>query len=170
MINELLTKYRSEILEIWVRNMYATYPAQTEKFLKKEKDPFANPVGVTIKHSFTSVFDELAGKMETQVIDSSLEDIIRIRAVQELPPSDALSFISLLKQTLVTVFTENHENNISTEEWLSLLAKIDDISLRSFDIYMKCREKIYSLKADEIKRTNYRFLQKANSDTNNESV
>jgi len=36
------------------------------------------------------------------------------------------------------------------------------MALISFDIYMKCREKIYELKTDELRRMTYRLLQKAN--------
>jgi len=33
---------------------------------------------------------------------------------------------------------------------LELEQKIDDMSLLAFDIYMKCREKLYELKATEL--------------------
>ena len=40
--------------------------------------------------------------------------------------------------------------------------RIDELALLSFDIYMKCRERIYEIKADEARRMVFRLLQKAN--------
>jgi hypothetical protein len=41
-------------------------------------------------------------------------------------------------------------------------SKIDDLALLSFDIYMKCREKIYELKSNEVRNMTFRLLQRAN--------
>jgi hypothetical protein len=47
------------------------------------------------------------------------------------------------------------------EELAAFDAAIDDLALFSFDIYMKCREKIYELKANEARSMTFRLLQQA---------
>jgi hypothetical protein len=56
---------------------------------------------------------------------------------------------------------EIRENSLS-EEMTILEARIDEMALLSFDIYMKCKERIYEIKADEVKRMTFRLIQKAN--------
>ncbi len=48
------------------------------------------------------------------------------------------------------------------DEILELESRIDALALIAFDIYMKCREKIYELKANEVKNMTFRLLQRAN--------
>jgi hypothetical protein len=48
------------------------------------------------------------------------------------------------------------------EELLALESRIDALSLQSFDIFMKCREKIYDLKATELRDRTIRALKRAN--------
>ena len=40
-------------------------------------------------------------------------------------------------------------------------SRIDDLALLAFDIYMKCREKLYDIRANEAKNQVSRLLQRA---------
>ena len=46
------------------------------------------------------------------------------------------------------------------DDLLVLESQIDDLALIAFDVYMKCREKIYALSANEARNQVYRLLQK----------
>jgi hypothetical protein len=48
-----------------------------------------------------------------------------------------------------------------SEELAIFDSAVDDLALFAFDIYMKCREKIYDLKAQEVKNATFRLLQQA---------
>jgi hypothetical protein len=91
-----------------------------------------------------------------------LDDIIRIKAVQDFSPSQAVSFIFLLKQVLRDTMKKEIRENSIAEELALLESRIDEMILLSFDIYVKCRERIYEIKADEVKRMTFRLLQRAN--------
>lgn len=56
---------------------------------------------------------------------------------------------------------EIKENQLS-EELVMFDSMIDNLALLSFDIYMKCREKIYELKVNELKNMTYGLLKRAN--------
>ena len=84
-----------------------------------------------------------------------------MRAVQDFVPSQAVSFLFLLKKVLRDEFeSEIHENGLA-RELLVIESRIDDLALLSFDIFMKCREKIYDLKAMELSNQTYTLLKKA---------
>jgi hypothetical protein len=141
-----------------------TYPSDTSNFLKKQKNCFANPVGYNISQGINGIFDELLNEADTDTdkVSPFLDNIIRIKAVQDFSPSQAMSFIFLLKKAIrESLGNKIHETHIS-EELLLFESKIDDLALLSFDIYMKCREKIYELKSNEVRSMTFRLLQRAN--------
>ena len=49
-------------------------------------------------------------------------------------------------------------NDIETEKIYSAL---DDLILAAFDIFMRCREKIYEIRSNEIKRRSYKLWERA---------
>lgn len=161
-LKSLLLKKRADILKRWLDVIFETYPPDTASFLKKQKNQFANPVGHTISEGIEGLFEQLLNEMEAEKVSTLLDNIIRIRAVQDFTPSKAIAFIPLLKKAIrEDLKKEINESRIS-EELLEFELKIDDLSFLAFDIYMKCREKIYELKANESKNITYRLLQRAN--------
>ena len=56
---------------------------------------------------------------------------------------------------------EIKESPAACEELLTLESRLDEMALRGFDLYMKCREKIYEIRAKEAKNQVSRLLQRA---------
>lgn len=140
--------------------MAAGYPRETELFLKNRKDRFANPVGHIIEEGLEGVFEGLLEDRGPEGISDYLDKLLRVRAVQDFTASQALAFIFALKR-LVRDALAGREGEFSAE--LSELdAVIDGLALMGFDIYMRCREKLYDIKADEAKNMTFRLLQRAN--------
>ncbi len=165
MLETLLAGKKSAIMEGWFQRIVETYPSDTAAFLKKEKNQFANPVGNAIaegvEHLFETVVFGPQASANSSAVPAEFENIIRIRAVQEFPPSQAVGFLFLLKGVIRESLGEDiHGDGISAE--LAILdARIDSLTARGFDIYMQCREKLYDLKAEEIKRRSFKLLQRA---------
>ena len=140
-----------------------TYPPDGAKFLGKEKDRFANPVGYAISQGAESLLNWLSGKDEPNgEISLALDDIIRIRAVQNFSPSEALAFIFLLKKAVREELGGEIARDKRFEEFLELESKIDELAMSSFDIYMKCREKLYEIRVKEFKNRLFHLLERAN--------
>jgi len=131
-------------------------------FLKKQKDRFANPVGYTISQGIEGLFEELLQGMDSGKVSSFLDNIVRVRAVQDFPPSQAMAFIFLLKKVIKEELKSEIRENGLAEELLIFESKIDALALLSFDIYMKCREKIYEIRVKEVKNSVHMLLRKAN--------
>lgn len=169
--NRLLEK-KFTILKKWFDVIVETYPSETANFLKNQKNRFTNPVGYTIYEGIEHIFEELLNGIDSDRISPFLENIIRIRAIENLTPSQAIAFLFFLKKVireelkggplLNQVQDHSGQGKELSEELLALDSQIDKLALLSFDIYMKCREKIYELKANEVKNMTYRLLKRAN--------
>ena len=160
-LNTLLTQKKTAIVKKWFTATIETYPSDTAKFLKSQKDPFANPVGRTIYQGLAALFDELLKETDHEAVRSLLDPIIRIRAVQNFSPSQATSFIFLLKNVIRNNINKEDDQAQLFTELLLFESKIDELGLIAFNIYMNCREKIYELKANEMKNRTFRAFERA---------
>lgn len=159
-LREILFAKRSNIIRQWFDEILSSYPSDTVNFLKSQKDPFSNPVGNTIRQGIENLFNELIGDGPIVELSPMMDNIIRIRAVQDFTPSQAVFFIFGLKDILRRELKEELKNGLS-QEYMDFEKRIDDLALLSFDLFIQCREKIYELKAKEVKDMTFRLLEKA---------
>jgi hypothetical protein len=160
-LKSLLLQKKSPIVKKWCDLVLATYPRESQKFLKKQKNRFANPVGRTIFEGIESIFDELLHEANSDKIALFLDNIIRVRAVQDFPPSQAVGFIFGLKKVVREELESEIQKGGLTEELAEFDTRIDGLSLLSFDIYARCRQKISDIRAKEIRTRSERLLQMA---------
>jgi len=161
-LKKLLQERKNAIVKRWFATVTETYPDDTSRFLKKHKDQFTNPVGYTISEGMERLFDALLEGLLRDTVSAFLDSIIRIRAVQNFAPSEAVAFIFHLKKVVRQELGDEILKQQGMPEALSTFdSSIDDLALYAFDIYMACREKIYELKANEARNMTFRLLQKA---------
>lgn len=158
-LEHLLSQKRAAILNRWFQLILETYPADTSRFLKQKKDRFANPVGYTISQEIEALYEELLQGMNSDKLAACLDNIIRIRSVQDFPPSQAIAFIFLLKKAIREELASETEGNQVLEELLKFESRIDKLALLALDIYMKCREKVYEIRINEVKVERERVLK-----------
>lgn len=179
-LQDVIKKNRNAILEMCFDLIADTYPSETAQLLKQEEDRFKNPVGYTIRNGIETIFEELTGEMNSNRLNAALENIIKIRAVQDFSPSEAVGFIFLLKKTVrKTIWSgeqiaESGEYRVQGtegqssrgfkdnktaifEELFDIEQRIDRIALMAFDIYMECREKIHNIKIKEIRHGTFEY-------------
>jgi hypothetical protein len=99
--------------------------------------------------------------MEIEEILAALDEIIRIRALQDCSPSQALAFVFLLKNVIREELAEELEQQNLVAELQDLESRIDGLALLGFDVYSKRREKIYEIRANEMKGRVSLLLRKA---------
>jgi hypothetical protein len=158
-LEQLLNTRKDSIIEKWLQHTLASYPLDGAKFLKGENDRFNNPVGYTIAVEIKNIYEELLGDMNREPLGEALEKIIRIRNVQEFAPSQAIGFIYLLKKAIRDELRSDLTDTNSLGELLVFEAKIDQLALLAFDIYTKCRQNLYEIRVNEIKRQSIHFLR-----------
>jgi hypothetical protein len=161
-LEDILLPQKSLILKKWFEFIIDTYPDDTAKFLKREKDPFANPVGQNTLKALEALFDRILEKITQEELISFLDPLIRIRAIQDFSAAKAVSFIFAIKTVIRENFADEIKKNALFDDLLAFESKVDRLALLSFDIYMKCREKIYELKANEFKNLFSRTLERIN--------
>jgi hypothetical protein len=137
---------KNSIAQEWLEQTAATYPRQTVHLLLREKDAFRNPVGHALRKELPVLTAELLGEMDQAQVSAALESIVRIRAVQNFSASESVGFVFLLKGILRERWKGREEERAAVE------ARIDAAALMAFDLYMKCREKIYAVVAGEARR------------------
>lgn len=137
---------RRAVAEQWLAATIRTYPSSTGDFLLQEKDVFRNPVGAVLAEGLPALVEELFGEMDPHRISQSLEGIVRIRAVQNFSPRDAVSFIFALKTIL------RNELASDSEMKLELDKRVDELALVAFDLFMRCREQVYDVRLGERSR------------------
>jgi hypothetical protein len=107
------------------------------------------------------IFDGLIRDPGKEDLSGFPDDIVRLRAVQDLLPSQALAFLFSLKGIIREELRAEIAGQDLSDALLSLESRIDSLALSAFDIFMQCREKIYEIRANELKRANFRHLQRA---------
>src|SRR3989304_4581594 len=94
-----------------------------------------------------------------------LDGIVRIRAVQDFTPSQALAFVFALKKVIRGELGRpphlyplplggggQGEGGEWAEDLGALDGRIDEVALLAFDLFMRCREQMFTIKADEARR------------------
>lgn len=161
---KFLTQHRSSILKKWFNSILDTYPPETARIFKREKNQFANPVGRTINQGMEGIYQELIQGINAETVSPFLDKIIRIRAIQDFSPSRAIAFVFVLKDLLreESKEAESSQEELPFDELVSFEARVDQLAMLAFDIYVQCREQLYELRVNEVKNRAHRLLQRAN--------
>uniref|UniRef100_I2Q7D7 RsbT co-antagonist protein RsbRD N-terminal domain-containing protein n=1 Tax=Desulfovibrio sp. U5L TaxID=596152 RepID=I2Q7D7_9BACT len=162
---DFLVLDQKAVLDRWFELVMDTYAENTAVLWKKRDDPFANPVRHRFEAGMRGIVLGLAasGPMpDPAVFTPLLDEIVRVRAVQDFTPSQATAFVFLLKKAVrETLWPKVTEHNLFVE-LLALESAIDVLALLSLDIYCQCREKISELRINQIKKQYDRLLKRAN--------
>ena len=133
----------------WLERVLRTYPENSSRHLRLETDPFQNPVGQTLKEGLSVLVEEILGGMTLARITPALDGIVRVRAVQDFTAGQAVAFVFLLRE-VVRKHLGEHKAILELAE-----RRIDHLAVEAFDLFMACREKMYEIKADALKRSMY---------------
>jgi len=150
---EALKKKKDEILSTWVERTLDTYASSG--FFKKSRDRFANPVGANIREGLSRLYELLLAKADPEEMKAPLDQVIRIRAVQEFTPAQALAPILELKWVVKQVLSADRETRSLLTELDVFDCDVDRAALAAFDIYTECREQLYRNRLRELKSGSY---------------
>jgi hypothetical protein len=157
---ERLAANKSSIVKKWFDLVAATYPPDTARFLKTNRDPFHNPVGKATIEGLTAAFDTLLDEAEAQAQREALDPIIRIRAVQSFTPTQATGFILALKPLIHEIWHKGPIDPEAVADLRQIEERVDAMLLVAFDIYLNCRETLFQLKVDlEKNRIHHAFVR-----------
>jgi hypothetical protein len=148
----LLQQSQEAIVRRWCAEALATYAEAAAAALQREQDPFANPVGHSLRTGTRAIFEGLCAGQGPDVLRASLEPIIKIRAVQEFSASRAVAFIFGLKDAIRAELRDAVAEPRVSSELAEFERRIDGVALAAFDLFVQCRQQISELRINEVKR------------------
>ena len=160
-INNLLDAKKTAIIDRWFELVMKSYAHDAAKLFKNRKADFTNPVGANIYKSLEAVFNSLLTHQDRETISRQLDMTIRIRAVQDFTPAEAVGFIFALKPIIRDVLSEELKDAQTLRQVMQFESQIDELSLIAFTIYMECKSKIYNLKSSEERNRIYKAFERA---------
>ncbi len=149
---ELLSHKKTEILEHWRDMVFASYNPETVRFLQSQKDRFANPIAYQLTRGLTGILEVLLRNQETDQALEQLDEVLRLKALHDATPSQALAFLFVLKNIIRAEFAQELQDPTLAAEMTELESRLDGLALLGFDAYMQRREKLCDVKVSEVKR------------------
>ncbi|MEI7748579.1 MAG: RsbRD N-terminal domain-containing protein [Chlorobiaceae bacterium] len=147
---DLLEANKKALLEQWLDCALALFP---------EKMGYSTPIAMVLSGALEKIVSGL-GTSENDYKDS-LDDVTRILAVQNIPPSKALSIFLEPKLILRDIMKRVTVAGTLTQEVQEAFnSRLDALTLEAFDSYMRHREKIYQLKVEEGSRRMHMALRR----------
>jgi hypothetical protein len=160
-LDKLLEQREAAIVSLWVDHIVNTYAPDSAHFYRNQKDPFANPVGVTFNESLSHIFTALRTGADREVLSKHLDPVLRIRAIQAFTPAEALAFIVDLKPILRSKLKDVLKDPGVQRALNRFEDQIDAMLLIAFDVYSQCREKLFELKVSTERDKIYKAFARA---------
>ncbi len=157
-----LSQGKQEIAREWIRKTMEAYPVESLTVFKKNKDRFANPLPHIISKNIELLLDELMKGVSRETTAPILEEIVRIKAVQDFSPSDALGFVFKLKQVIRDFIKKQPDEGYDADDLWPIDQAIDEMASMAFDAYVKCREKLFEIRANEIRNQTHMLIRRVN--------
>jgi hypothetical protein len=160
---ELLSEHRTAVWQAWRDRILDTYPAKSAKAFKKGSDPFANPLGHTVSTATQKIVDALIEGVDPSELAPHLEEIVKLRSIQDFSPSRAVAFAFELKdvvrQTLAGELADDAPQ--LQAELRDFEAKLEMLGFMAFDVYVACRERLFEVRINELKRSVNTLVRRA---------
>ncbi|MDJ0763339.1 MAG: RsbRD N-terminal domain-containing protein [Myxococcota bacterium] len=163
-LSDILKKRSAAIKDAWLERLLSSYPKDSLQFLKGRADPFANPVGHTLKSGIQTLVDLLVSPEPAAAFRPSLVEILKIRALQGFtPPSQTISFVFSLKDVVRQELKNERMDTASVSKALFALdGRVDEMALMAFDIYAELKERLCEIRINEVKRNVSQLIKRSN--------
>lgn len=162
MLAELIGQRRAAVADRWRERILESYPAEAGRFLEREPDRFANPVGHVLREVTAATVAGLADGRAPEELGAVLDDLVRIRAVQDLCPSRSVSFVLELKPAVREVLGDSLGPDVARAELEAVELWVDRLLLVAFDLHARCREQIFKIRVNEIRNRSMKVMERLN--------
>ena len=149
---------RTEMFQRWFDRIVDGYPAETARFLREQSDPFANPVGAGLREELAPILDGILDDRDPVEIEPALDRIVRVRALQDMSPSEAVSFVLVLKD----IFEEVAGDEAGDAKRV-FNSRVDQTLMTAFNVFSRCREQVYDIRVKEIRNRSLKVMERLNS-------
>ena len=161
---DLLEKGRALLTARWTDAANAAYPFAATGLIRSSRDPFVNPTGVRGQAAAEALLTAiLAPAWDSEPLRMPLEEFIRARAVQDMPPADAVGVVFCYKQIIREYLSlENIFIDWEMRRHIAVLEeRVDIAALLAFTLYVQCRENLFTARLEDMRRRHNQFLRLA---------
>jgi hypothetical protein len=153
-LRDLLVERQAALCERWRDAILGQYGELSAARWRRERDPFANPIGHALAAGLPELFRAIASDGEPDAgALTALEAIVRIRSVQDLAPSRAVGFVALLRDVIRDELGAEIEGGAHAAGLAAVDARMERLTLLAFDTYVGVREQVFRLRQEELKRS-----------------
>jgi hypothetical protein len=145
-LKDFLAEKKTIILDRWLDRILEDYPPHSQAFFRENKSPYSNPVGFTLRGGMEGIMDQILRPMQVEDARAILEPVMKVRAVENLPPARGLRFILPLREVLCEIMREEERKDLWDQEWTELNSRIIRLAFLGMNLYSECREKVNRLK------------------------
>ncbi len=145
---EALRYHRKKIVGQWVEYTLSTY--KSSRFFRQEGDKFANPIGGVTKDALDELFLLLVENTDPETFVKPIEKIVRLRAIQDFAPSQAVSPFHAVKHLTREILAKDKDRCHLLNELYDFEFAVDMAVLAAFDIYLDSRERLYRVRLEEV--------------------
>jgi hypothetical protein len=153
MLREQLERKADAIVGRWFDEALSAYSPEAVAAWTRQRDRFANPVGHGLAVGTRALFHALLEGADERALGTLLDEVVQVRAVQQMTPSAALGFLPRLKAIVREELGAASAEPALAPELARLEERIDGVVLAAFDRYVEHRERIMELRIAEVKRT-----------------
>ncbi len=162
MIYDKCKQEQDTILTKWLADFFKHHSLDAVGVSRTVDDKFLNPVGHTVKTALKYLYPAILGDdVEQEEIKKQVQELMRIQAVQQLSPAQAIVPLQALKEHLYTLLKKEIEKNF--KEYKEICDRIDTLMLIAFDIYTQDKETLYRIRVNELKSAQSQILRFAQS-------
>ena len=159
-INNLFDN-RNRLSEKWLTLMIETYPKESGKFLFQKKNQFTNPIGHAYEQGLAEAFTAIFSN-KPEELQKALEEIVKIRSIQDYSASFAMNFMFILKDIVLEEYEHYGKSSNTCNELVEALRLCDEALKAAFDMFVAQRELLYEIKANEVKKRTYKMIDRLN--------
>ncbi len=153
-LKELIIQRQSALCGRWLDALLADYGEETAANWLRERDPFANPIGHAFRTGAPKLIEVISSDGELgAAAAAALEPIVKIRSIQDLAPSRAVSFVYMLRDAIRDELAAALAQGAHAAEFVAVERRIEQLALLAFDVFVRCREQVFRLRQDELKRS-----------------
>lgn len=139
------TKQQETLLKSWYDDtLQSCFPEAGDAF--RLGGGFSNPVSQSFREGMTAILAGLAAGRDLESIRAPLDRIVRVLAVQGLPPGASIRFVFLLRYHLESA------PDIPVEEKQIWSRRLDALAEMSVEIWTECRETLFQLRINELRK------------------
>ncbi|MBC8259457.1 MAG: RsbRD N-terminal domain-containing protein [SAR324 cluster bacterium] len=154
----LIAQHKKAILEQWLMLRLGIFSSQKKSLLMTQTDQFQNPIRHEMEQGLAGILADFENRGAQ--FSEALDQITRVLAIQDFPPSKATALFYELKE-IVRELAKKNDVGFGAKEWKKFNHQIEQLTLTAFDSYVDHREKIYQIKVDESKNRAFMLLKKA---------